>query len=107
MKCHWLGLYCHVELIQTPGGLRWCVWAAGLTDEEVIIQALIFTVIGNNNMASSVALAAYNLAVHPQLQNKLQAEIDRTFPGKVAQRFILSRYQGGEQQRGNKRCDHP
>lgn len=44
-------------------------------------------------MASSVAFAAYNLAIHPQVQKKLQAEIDKTFPGKVAQRFILSRYQ--------------
>lgn len=44
-------------------------------------------------MASSVAFAAYNLALHPRVQKKLQAEIDRTFPGKVAQRFILSRNQ--------------
>lgn len=64
--------------------------AHGLTDEEVTIQALIFTIIGNNNLSHSVAFTAYNLALHSQVQKKLQAEIDRTFPGKVTQRFILT-----------------
>uniref|UniRef100_H3CEE5 unspecific monooxygenase n=1 Tax=Tetraodon nigroviridis TaxID=99883 RepID=H3CEE5_TETNG len=33
-------------------------------------------------MATSVAFAAYNLALHPEVQKKLRAEIDRTFSGK-------------------------
>lgn len=60
------------------------VWFAGLSDEEIMVQALIFALVGNGNMAYLVAFTAYNLAVHPQTQTRLQAEIDRTFPGKVS-----------------------
>lgn len=49
-----------------------------------MIQALIFALIGHENMAYLVVFTAYNLAVHPQTQTRLQAEIDRTFPGKVS-----------------------
>lgn len=48
-----------------------------------MVQALIFALVGHGNMAYLVAFTAYNLAVHPQTQTQLQAEIDRTFPGKV------------------------
>uniref|UniRef100_A0A674MKG9 unspecific monooxygenase n=1 Tax=Takifugu rubripes TaxID=31033 RepID=A0A674MKG9_TAKRU len=54
----------------------------GLSDEEIMVQALIFALVGNGNMAYLVAFTAYNLAVHPKTQTRLQAEIDRTFPGK-------------------------
>lgn len=73
-----------------PDVLLWCVCVAGLTDEEVTVQALILTIVGNSNMATSVAFAAHSLALHPQVQKKLQVEIDSTFPGKVKQRFILT-----------------
>lgn len=57
---------------------------AGLSDEKIMVQALIFALVGNGNMAYLVAFTAYNQAVHAQTQTRLQAEIDRTFPGKVS-----------------------
>ncbi|XP_056896985.1 cytochrome P450 3A27-like [Takifugu flavidus] len=67
---------------QAPDGSNKDCDSAGLSDEEIMVQALIFALVGNGNMAYLVAFTAYNLAVHPQTQTRLQAEIDRTFPGK-------------------------
>uniref|UniRef100_UPI0037E8D2E6 cytochrome P450 3A40-like n=1 Tax=Semicossyphus pulcher TaxID=241346 RepID=UPI0037E8D2E6 len=54
----------------------------GLTDNEILSQAMIFIFAGYETSSSSLGFLAYNLATHPEIQKKLQEEIEETFPGK-------------------------
>ena len=47
----------------------------GLTMEEVIGQAVLFFLVGMDTTATSIAFLIYNLAVHPEIQEKLYDEI--------------------------------
>uniref|UniRef100_A0A8C4PXD5 Cytochrome P450 n=1 Tax=Eptatretus burgeri TaxID=7764 RepID=A0A8C4PXD5_EPTBU len=53
-----------------------------LTDNEIQAQAMIFILAGTETTANTLSYVAYNLAVHPDIQRKLQAEIDEAFPKK-------------------------
>uniref|UniRef100_H3C2D9 unspecific monooxygenase n=1 Tax=Tetraodon nigroviridis TaxID=99883 RepID=H3C2D9_TETNG len=55
----------------------------GLTDKEILAQAMIFIFAGYETTSSSLGFLAYSLATNPDIQKKLQEEIDKTFPGKV------------------------
>ncbi|XP_047460745.1 cytochrome P450 3A30-like isoform X2 [Mugil cephalus] len=55
----------------------------GLTDEEILAQAMIFIFAGYETSSSSLCFLAYNLATQPDIQKKLQEEIDETFPKKA------------------------
>ncbi|NWW30698.1 CP3AT protein, partial [Panurus biarmicus] len=55
-----------------------------LSDEEVLAQALIFVFAGYETTSSTLSYIAYNLATHPDVQQRLQDEIDAHLPNKAA-----------------------
>lgn len=55
----------------------------GLSNEELVAQGVIFIFAGYETTSSSLSLLVYELATHPDVQQKLQEEIDATFPNKV------------------------
>lgn len=55
----------------------------GLTDHEILSQAMIFLFAGYETTSSSLTFLSYNLATNPQVMKKLQEEVDATFPNKA------------------------
>ncbi|CAJ1053984.1 cytochrome P450 3A30-like [Xyrichtys novacula] len=55
----------------------------GLSDHEILSQAMIFLFAGYETSSSSLSFLAYNLATNPHVMTKLQQEIDSTFPNKA------------------------
>ncbi|XP_071427227.1 cytochrome P450 3A29-like isoform X1 [Pithys albifrons albifrons] len=54
-----------------------------LSDEEILAQALIFVFAGYETTSSTLSYIAYNLAVHPDVQQRLQDEVDTNLPNKA------------------------
>lgn len=54
-----------------------------LTDMELVAQSIIFIFAGYESTSSVLSFLMYLLATHPDVQQKLQEEIDATFPNKV------------------------
>uniref|UniRef100_A0A8D1EY95 Cytochrome P450 3A n=2 Tax=Sus scrofa TaxID=9823 RepID=A0A8D1EY95_PIG len=54
-----------------------------LSDQELVAQSIIFIFAGYETTSSSLSFLAYILATHPDVQQKLQEEIDATFPSKA------------------------
>ncbi|XP_030635435.1 cytochrome P450 3A27-like isoform X1 [Chanos chanos] len=55
----------------------------GLTDHEILSQAMIFIFAGYETSSSTLTFLFYNLATNPHTIKKLQEEIDHTFPNKA------------------------
>ncbi|XP_041603062.1 cytochrome P450 3A12-like isoform X2 [Vulpes lagopus] len=55
-----------------------------LSDLELVAQSIIFIFGGYETTSTSLCLLLYELATHPDVQQKLQKEIDATFPNKAA-----------------------
>ncbi|XP_058013527.1 cytochrome P450 3A9-like [Ahaetulla prasina] len=55
----------------------------GLTDKEILAQAFIFIFAGYEPTSNSLGYMAYSLATHPDVQRKLQEEIDTVLPDKA------------------------
>ncbi|XP_057604859.1 cytochrome P450 3A12-like isoform X2 [Hippopotamus amphibius kiboko] len=54
-----------------------------LSDLELVAQGIIFIFAGYETTSSSLSFLIYELATHPDVQQKLQEEIDATFPNKA------------------------
>ncbi|KAM4698058.1 cytochrome P450 3A24-like [Rhinophrynus dorsalis] len=55
-----------------------------LSDTEIMAQALIFIMAGYETTSTTLMFLAYNLATHPDVQMKLQDEIDTFIPNKAS-----------------------
>ncbi|XP_006997397.3 cytochrome P450 3A31 [Peromyscus maniculatus bairdii] len=55
-----------------------------LSDMEIIAQSIIFIFGGYETTSNTIAFALYLLATHPDIQKKLQEEIDETLPNKAS-----------------------
>ncbi|XP_059190006.1 cytochrome P450 3A40-like [Centropristis striata] len=55
----------------------------GLSDHEILSQAMIFLFAGYETSSSSLSFLAYNLARNPDVMKRLQKEVDSTFPNKA------------------------
>ncbi|XP_007438113.1 cytochrome P450 3A9-like [Python bivittatus] len=67
--------------ISTSNGLNHSY--KGLTDQEILAQAFIFVFAGYEPGSNSLGYMAYSLATHPDIQQKLQEEIDSVLPNKA------------------------
>ncbi|XP_063286195.1 cytochrome P450 3A4-like [Pelobates fuscus] len=54
-----------------------------LTDTELMAQALIFIIAGYETTSTTMTFVSYNIATNPDVQTKLQQEIDKFLPNKA------------------------
>ena len=54
-----------------------------MSDLEIVAQSVIFIFAGYETTSSALSFALYLLATHPDVQKKLQDEIDAALPNKV------------------------
>ena len=63
-----------------------------LTDEEIVTNSILFLLAGYETTANTLAYTTYLLALHSEIQEKLQTEIDGYFESKpVSQSFHMMR----------------
>ena len=51
----------------------------GLTDEEIVAQAITFLLAGYETTSNALSYTSYLLALHPEVQEKLSKEIEEYF----------------------------
>ncbi|XP_069503686.1 cytochrome P450 3A29-like [Ambystoma mexicanum] len=54
-----------------------------LTDSEILAQAIVFIFAGYETTSTTLNFMSYNLATHPDIQKRLQEEIDKVLPNKA------------------------
>ncbi|XP_063776761.1 cytochrome P450 3A12-like [Pseudophryne corroboree] len=54
-----------------------------LTDSEIMAQGLIFIIAGYETTSTTLMFLSYHLAIYPDVQTKLQEEIDTILPNKA------------------------
>ena len=61
-----------------------------MTDKEVFANAVGFLIAGNETTSVLLAYTSYLLALNPDIQEKLQSEIDAYFEDKTASLYAMS-----------------
>ena len=79
----------HKPALKTPKG--------ALTDTEVFANSIGFLAAGNVTTAVTLSFVSYELALHPEVQENLQSEIDAYFENKpVSGKLIIWMYCNSE-----------
>ncbi|KAM4040323.1 cytochrome P450 3A9-like [Anomaloglossus baeobatrachus] len=60
-----------------------------LTDTEIMAQALVFILAGFETTSLTLTFVFYNLATHPDVQKKLQEEVDSHLPDKASPTYDI------------------
>ncbi|XP_052610681.1 cytochrome P450 3A11-like [Peromyscus californicus insignis] len=55
-----------------------------LSDMEITVQSIVFILGGYESTSNTIVFALYLLATHPNIQKKVQEEIDETLPNKAS-----------------------
>ena len=63
-----------------------------LTNEEIVGHSIVFLQAGNDTTANTLAFTSYLLALHPEIQERLQAEIDEYFESKPVSQSLMDSY---------------
>lgn len=80
---------------------------SALSDLEIVAQSVIFIFAGYETTSSALSFIMYLLATHPDVQKKLQGEIDAALPDKVKAQD-LEREEGQRRSiEGNGSLSHP
>ncbi|GAB1290352.1 Cytochrome P450 3A13 [Apodemus speciosus] len=58
-------------------------WYKALSDLEIVAQSITFVFAGYETTSNALSFIMYTLATHPDVQKKLQHEIDAILPNKV------------------------
>ena len=56
---------------------------SGLSDDAILANAMLFFVAGYDTTSNSLSFFMYNMALHPECQDKLSEEIERVIGEKV------------------------
>lgn len=59
-----------------------------LTDLEIVAQSITFILAGYETTSNTLSFIMYTLATHPDVQKKLQHEIDANLPNKVSRYYL-------------------
>ena len=70
------------ELAQQSNTIKKSNKGRKLTDEEIVAHAVTFILAGYETTANTLAYTSYLLALNPDIQEKLQSEIDTYFEDK-------------------------
>ena len=60
-----------------------------LTDEEIVAHAITFILAGYETTSNTLAYTSYLLALNPDIQEKLQSEIDSYYDNKPVSRIAI------------------
>ena len=60
-----------------------------LTDEEIVTNSIVFLLAGYETTTNTLAYTSYLLALHPEIQERLQAEIDEYFESNPVSQSLM------------------